>query len=97
MRIFCYTCHKSFAAGEDEILADNGTSLAIFKCSTCGTMYLAVDDGKTDLPRLMKLSQTKSSVIDAEKPKPSKLVTPAQQRLVITPAEASALIRQGRR
>ncbi len=97
MRIFCHTCRRTFSIGEKEIVYDNGSNMAVFKCPTCRIMYLAVDDDKTVVPRLMKLSMTKSFITDTEKEIPSKIIAPTQQRLVITPAEASALARQGKR
>lgn len=96
MSIFCHSCGRSFPAGEEEIVYDNGSNMAVFKCPTCGIMYLAIDDGKTTLPRLLKLTQTKSRVVSTEKAAP-KIIKPAQQRLVITPAEALAEAQRMRR
>lgn len=90
MTIFCYTCRKTFPVGEKEIVADNGSNVAVFKCPTCGIQYLAIDDGKTEIPRLLKLSLTKSYMTDKQKTEPSKILKPAQQRLIVTPAEALA-------
>lgn len=90
MTIWCHTCRRSFPVGEKEIVADNGSEVAVLKCPTCGVMYLAIDDGKTTVPRLLKLSQTKSFIMNTEKATPSKILKPAQQRMVVTPAEAMA-------
>ncbi len=96
MRIFCYTCARSFPAGEKEIVYDNGSNMAVFRCPTCGIMYIAIDDGKTEIPRLLKLTQTKSYVTDKEKakPEPSRIIAPTQQRLIVTPAEAAREMRR---
>ncbi len=96
MTIWCHTCRRSFPAGEKEIIYDNGSNMAVFKCPMCGINYLAIDDDKTTVPRLLKLTLTKSYIINTEKEAPSKIVAPAVQRLIITPAEVAALMRKER-
>jgi predicted Zn finger-like uncharacterized protein len=94
MRVFCHTCQRSFPVTDKEIVADNGSELAVIKCSTCHIMYLAIESGKTAQPQLLKLTKTKSFIIDKQNTAPSIIQTP--ERLVITPAEAAEMIRRQR-
>lgn len=88
MKIFCHTCRRSFTAGEKEIVYDNGSNMAVFRCPTCKIQYLAIaDDTVGPTPRLLKLTLTKSYAIPEEE---SKIVKPAESRLILTPKEALA-------
>jgi DNA-directed RNA polymerase subunit RPC12/RpoP len=90
MSIFCHTCRRSFPAGEKEILYDNGSNMAVFRCPTCGIKYLAIaDDEHSPVPVLMKLTNTKSHVINTD-PKPDSRIITQPESLIVTPAQAVA-------
>lgn len=85
MNIFCHTCRRTFPAEDNNILYDNGSDMAVFKCDTCGTRYLAVADEKFEMPILLKLTITKSFVTDKQR---SRIVKPTQG-LIISPQQAA--------
>lgn len=94
MTVFCSICRKTFD-GDKNMIYDNGSDLAVLKCDTCQKRYLAIADDK--LPGgmlLMGLTSTKSYISDKQK---TKIITPAQQRLIVTPSEAMAEARQRRK
>lgn len=93
MTIFCATCRASFPAESENIIYDNGTDLAVFKCDKCGTHYLAAADEHKPVPVLFKLAKTKSYVINKEQ---SQIIKPQESRLIVTPAEAVAEMRRKR-
>lgn len=88
MTVFCFTCQKTFPASSPQ-------GGAVIKCPKCGVMYLVLNDGSTLIPRLFKLTHTKSHIV-GEPESPSKIVKPAQQRLIVTPNEAIAEARRQR-
>ena len=87
MVVFCHTCQKTFPASSPQ-------GGAVIKCPKCGVMYLVLNDGSTVIPRLFKLTQTKSHIVG--KPEVSQIVKPGQQRMIVTPAEAVAEARRQR-
>lgn len=100
MTIFCSICRKSFDGGKNTIYG-GGTSLSVVKCDSCDKRYLVItDNAAPGGTRLLGLTVTKSYVVSKEKPakpEPSRILRPSQQRLIVTPAEAAAMMRRHNR